>query len=162
MAIAERITELSRTMVTPKISILVVRLAMGVLFLKAGLDKIIEGDWTASGFLLHATEGPFTGFMEFFANSATVDNVVMWGQVAIGLALILGAATRWTALVGAVMIGLFYIAQLPPEHGWISDKVIYILALNVLWVVRAGTYFGVDGWLVNTETKHRPLRYVLG
>ena len=100
--------------------------------------------------------------MEFFANSAVTDNVVMWGQVAIGLALIVGAATRWTAVAGGLMIGLFYIAQLPPEHGWVSDKVIYILALNVLWVVRAGTYFGLDGWLVNTETKHRPLRFVLG
>ena len=60
------------------------------------------------------------------------------------------------------MIGLFYIAQLPPEDGWVSDKVIYILALNLLWVVRAGTYFGIDGWLVDTETKHRPLRFVLG
>ena len=162
MAIAERITELSRTMVTPKISILIVRLAMGVLFLKAGLDTVMEGDWTASGFLLHAMEGPFTGFMEFFANSAVTDNVVMWGQVAIGLALITGAATRWTVVAGALMMGLFYIAHPPPEHGWVNDKIIYILALNVLWVVRAGTYFGIDGWLVNTGTKHRPLRFVLG
>ena len=90
------------------------------------------------------------------------DNLVMWGEVAIGLALILDAATRWTAVAGALMIGLFYIGQIPPEHGWVTDKVIYILALNVLWVVRAGTYFGIDGLLVKTETKHPPLRYVLG
>ena len=162
MKMAERITELSRTMVTPKISILAVRLALGALFLKSGLDKVMEGDWTATGFLIHATAGPFAGFMEFFANSAVTDNVVMWGQVAIGLALILGAATRWTAAAGALMMGLFYIANLPPEHGWVSDKVIYILALNLLWVVRAGTYFGIDGLLVNTENKHRPLKLVLG
>lgn len=162
MSIVERITEFSRTMVTPKISILVVRVALGVLFLKAGLDKIMEGDWTASGFLLHATEGPFAGFLEFFANSAVTDNVVMWGQVAIGLALIVGAATRWTVVAGALMMGLFYIAQLPPEHGWVSDKIIYILALNLLWVVRAGTFFGIDGWLVDAESRHRPLKLLLG
>ena len=49
MVIAERLAEFGRAMVTPRISILIVRLAMGVLSLKAGLDKIIDGEWTATG-----------------------------------------------------------------------------------------------------------------
>lgn len=81
--------------------------------------------------------------MDFFANRAVTDNVVMWGQVAIGLALIVGAATRRTVVAGASMMGLFCVAQLPPEQGWVGHKIIYNLALNVLWVVRAGTYFGI-------------------
>ena len=162
MLFAERLATLGTTLVTPRISILLVRIAMGVLFLKAGLDKIFDGGWTASGYLLNAVDGPFTSFMEIFANNASVDYLVMWGEVAIGLALILGAATRWTALAGGLMMLLFYISQLPPEHGWVNDRLFYILALNLLAVVRAGTYFGVDGWLEDTEAKYPPLRYVLG
>lgn len=67
--------------------------------------------------LLNATKGPFTGFLKFFANSAVSVNLVIWGEVAIGLALILGAATRWTVLAGALMIRLFYIGQILPAHG---------------------------------------------
>ena len=86
----------------------------------------------------------------------------MWGEVAIGLALILGAATRWTALAAALMVGLFYISQLPPEHGWVSDRLVSFLALNLLAELRTGTHFGIDGLLVATERRCPPLRHVLG
>ena len=156
------IFEFGKTMATPRLSILALRIAMGVMFLKAGLDKVTDGGWTATGFLLNATDGPFAGMLEAMANNGAVDNLVMWGEIAIGLALILGAATRWTALAGALMVGLFYISQLPPAHGWVTDRLVYFLALNLLAVVRAGTYFGIDGLLVATERRYPPLRYVLG
>ena len=80
----------------------------------------------------------------------------------IGMALVLGVAIRFTALSGSVMLALFYLAQLPPEQGWVSEKIIYILGLNVLAAARAGTFYGVDGVLEGIERRVPMLRYVLG
>ena len=163
MKILEHFNNLGRTMVTPHMSLLLLRVAMGALFLKAGLDKLFtEGGWTASGYLLNASYGPLKGFFATMANNPLVDGLVIWGLILMGVALILGAATRWTALMGTLLMLMFYLTQLPPEHGFVSDRMIYILALNVLAVARAGTYLGVDGWLENTEGKYPPLKYVLG
>ncbi|MFQ6027241.1 MAG: DoxX family protein [Dehalococcoidia bacterium] len=163
MKILEEFNNVGRTMVTPHVSLLLLRVAMGVLFLKAGLDKLFAEDgWSASGYLLNATYGPFKGFFEGMAGSPLVDGLVMYGLILIGVALLLGAATRWTALMGSLLVLLFYLTQLPPEHGFVSDRMIYILALNLLAVARAGTYFGIDGLLERTEEKYPPLKYVLG
>ena len=40
MNITERFGNFGRTMVTPHVSILLLRVALGALFLKAGLDKL--------------------------------------------------------------------------------------------------------------------------
>ena len=149
--------------VSPRWMLLVLRLALGWLFLYAGWEKLTaEGGWTATGFLTHAVEGPFTGLFESMAGAAAVDWLVMLGEVLIGVALILGVAVRWTALAASAMLALFYLAQLPPEHGWVSDRLIYIIGLNVLAAARAGTFYGVDGLLEGAERRVPALRYVLG
>ncbi len=162
MKILEQVKNAGRTMVVPHVSLLLLRVGMGAMFLWAGLDKLFAGDWTATGYLLNATYGPFGGVWGNFANNWMVDGLVLWGMILIGSALILGAATRWTALMGTLLMLFFYLTQLPPEHGFFSDRLIYMLALNVLAMARAGTYFGVDGWLERTEEKYPALKLVLG
>ena len=147
----------------PRWMLLLLRLSMGWFFLHAGWEKLVaEGGWTAAGFLTHAVEGPFAGFFEGMAGSGVVDGLVIAGELFIGSALILGAAVRWTALAASLMLLLFYLAQLPPENGWVSDKILYILSLNVLAAARAGTFYGVDGLLEGIEKRVPVLRYALG
>ena len=143
--------------------LLLLRLALGWVFLHAAVEKLTaEGGWTATGFLTHAVSGPLAGFFSSMAGVAAVDWLVMIGELLIGLALIFGVAVRFTALAGIAMLLLFYVAQLPPEHGWVSDKIIYILGLNVLAAARTGTFLGVDHLLGRLERRVPPLRYVLG
>lgn len=84
----------------------------------------------------------------------------MWGLTLIGISLILGAAVRWGAMAGIAITVFFYLMRLPPEHGWMSDRLIYILALNLLAVMRAGAFLGVEGWLDKLEEKYPPLKFV--
>ena len=143
--------------------LLLLRLALGWVFLHAAVEKLTtEGGWTATGFLTHAVNGPLAGFFSGMAGVAAVDWLVMIGELLIGLVLIFGVAVRFTALAAAAMLLLFYLAQLPPENGWVSDKIIYILGLNVLAAARSGTFLGVDHLLRSLERKVPPLRYVLG
>ena len=143
--------------------LLLLRLALGWVFLHAAVEKLTtEGGWTATGFLTHAVNGPLAGFFSGMAGVAAVDWLGMIGELLIGLVLIFGVAVRFTALAAAAMLLLFYLAQLPPENGWVSDKIIYILGLNVLAAARSGTFLGVDHLLRSLERKAPPLRYVLG
>ena len=165
MNLGERVGRWGEGTGMPQISVLILRIGLGILYLWAGLDKLIaeyagEG-WSATGYLLNSTHGPLAEFFGNFANNSFVDGLVMWGLTLIGVSLILGAAVRWGALAGIAITGLFYLTQLPPEHGWVSERLIYILGLNMLAVMRAGAFLGVDGWLDELEERYPPLKYVL-
>lgn len=147
----------------PKYLLLSLRLGLGWLFLHAAVEKLTtEGGWTATGFLTHATKGPLADFFQQIAGAAAVDWLVMVGELSIGIALVLGLATRFTVLAGSVMLALFYLAQLPSWDGWIDSKIVYILALNMLAVAQAGTFWGIDGLIEGMERRVPKLRYVLG
>ncbi|MEE9325314.1 MAG: DoxX family protein [Dehalococcoidia bacterium] len=147
----------------PRWTLLLLRLAFGWLFLNSAVEKLTtEGGWTAAGFLTHAVEGPFATIFQRMAGLAWVDWMVVTGELLIGVALVLGVATRLTVLSASVMLLLFYLAQLPPEHGWVSEKIIYILGLNVLAVARAGTFLGLDQLLEKLERRYPALQYALG
>ncbi|NIN65669.1 MAG: DoxX family membrane protein, partial [Anaerolineae bacterium] len=88
------------------------RIAMAWIFLWSGLDKLM-GDWTSAGFLVNATEGPLEAwFVDMGTNSAAVDvidGLVIWGQILIGISLMLGVTTRVSLFWAGGMIFMFYI-----------------------------------------------------
>jgi thiosulfate dehydrogenase [quinone] large subunit len=127
------------------------RLAMGWIFLYAGYHKLRYG-FTAEGFLAHATSGPWKDWFVSLGQSPSaldvIDPLVMYGQVLIGGALILGLFTRFALLMGAAMMFLFYIAQFPPEYDLFLDYyIVYILVYLMLGVLAAGRVWGLDGYL---------------
>lgn len=79
----------------------------------------------------------------------------MWGLLILGALLILGLATRFAALAGAVMLTSFYIVWPPwpgvpaapgPEHAFVVNKnLIEVVALLAIAAMPTGTWFGVDG-----------------
>jgi len=88
---------------------------MGYAFLYAGWSKIVASEpFDAQGYLLGAVPGtsPLVGlytamgqtpwFVEF------VNVAVPWGQILIGLGLLVGGVTRLAAFWGAFMMVLFY------------------------------------------------------
>lgn len=156
-------------------SLLAGRLIMAYIFLQAGLEKLFDPGWSAAGFLANAVAdgNPFQAFFTGMAGNVVVDQLVIWGQLLIGVALLLGLLTRFAAFWGAVMMVLFWMASLegglmqglPVEHGWIvTYHLVYAVLLFALGAWGAGRVLGLDRKLeVSSFVQDNPwLRYILG
>ena len=135
----------------------VTRLAMGWTFLWPFLDKTfglghetasadawINGGSPTSGFLGHATKGPFSDFYQGMAGQAWADWMFMLGLLGIGVALIAGVAIRAAAAAGALLLVLMWTAVLPPENNlFLDDHIVYALLLAILALMSAGRTFGL-------------------
>ena len=95
-------------------SLILLRLSIGWHFLYEGLVKIFNPTWTAKGYLLDAA-GPFKGFFEWIANNSAIlavsDFLNAWGLSLIGLSLIIGWLSRYAALAGMVLLGVYYLSH---------------------------------------------------
>lgn len=134
----------------------ITRIALGWTFLWAFLDKAfglgrgtasadawIDGGSPTSGFLGHATKGPFADFYQGMAGHAWADWLFMLGLLGIGTALILGVAMRLAAAAGALLLVMMWTAALPPDNNpFMDDHIIYALVLGVLALSSAGSTLG--------------------
>lgn len=117
-------------------------------------DAWINGGSPTSGFLelgLHTKE-PFTGFYSDLAGQGWVDWIYMISMLLIGLGLILGIATRLTAIAGIVWMVLFYTASAvwPEFNPFMDEHVVYAIALAGIAAVSAGRYLGLGRWWERT------------
>lgn len=92
----------------------IIRVYLGYLWITAGWGKITN-DFDASGFLQGAiqkasgehpaVQGWWAAFLEGFAlpNVELFNILVAWGELLVGIGLILGCLTTFSALMGAVM-----------------------------------------------------------
>lgn len=166
--------------------ILALRVVTGFYFLWAGLDKVLSfiggtEPFSAYGFLTFATGGttsavvaegtivnptqPF--WVDLAANTAllgAIDILVPYGQIAIGLALILGVATRFAGVMGFLMMSFITIASWDFAHGLVNATSFLALSSLVLGVIRAGEVYGIDAMVDEQPIVQRTpvLRYVLG
>jgi thiosulfate dehydrogenase [quinone] large subunit len=147
------------------------RILVGVIFLWAGLEKFIggAGAFTAKGFLAFGTGGtlgwPFvTGAVvegtifnpthQFWVDLSKNDGLmnivnflVQFGQISIGLALILGIATRFASLMGSLMMLFFFFAAWDFAYGVVNQHLTYAVVTFGLGVIGAGNYYGLDAGL---------------
>lgn len=140
------------------ICIVFLRVVIGWHFLYEGVYKFMETSWSASGYL-KISRGPLAGLFNWIADTADVLAVVnfmnMYGLMLIGLGLILGCFTRFSAICGAFMVLLFYMAN-PPFIGYFSSiavegnyliinkNLVEIAGLLVIAVTYSGRYLGLD------------------
>jgi thiosulfate dehydrogenase [quinone] large subunit len=165
--------------------IAVIRVLLGSVFLFAGTEKLLDLDGTgkafsALGFLKFGTLGTWPGaaedailnpthqfWVDLTANAAAmqfVNIIVPVGQVLIGAALILGLATRFAGVMGALMMSLFFVAAWDFGHGVINQHFVYGALALFLAYVRAGEAYGLDGYIERTTKvlQRAPvLRYVM-
>lgn len=152
----------------------VLRIAMGWIFFWAFLDKLlalgfatgrdpetgvvdrfsdaawVNGGSPTEGFLsfgLHTKE-PFTSIYSDLAGQAWVDWIYMLSMALIGIALLLGIATRLAAIGGAIWMVLFYTAAAiwPENNPFLDDHVIEAIVLVGIAYVGAGRYLGFGRW----------------
>ena len=147
------------------------RVILGIGFLYAGLEKVLDfghtGAFTAAGYLGHATGGslpymadpkaivnPTHDFWVSLASNAaavsTINVLVQFGELAIGVALVLGLATRFAGVMAALMMALFYVASWNFSLGPISEQFIYGAVALFLAYARAGDAYGLDALIEKT------------
>ena len=140
---------------------LIVRVYLGWQWFSSGWGKLSGGTWASGdglrGFWTNATTVPESGrptiaydwyrdFIVFMLDHGWYTwfaNVVMWGEILIGLALILGAFVGLAAFFGGFMNWNFIMAGSASINGlMLTLAVLLILAWKV-----AGWY-GLDRWLL--------------
>ena len=129
-----------------KLIITLFRVAIGWHFLYEGFSKMLAGNWSATGYLAHAT-GPFAGFYQSLAASEGIMNIIdpinMAGLVLIGLGLFLGVFIRLSSVSGVLMLMLYYFAY-PPFGGDIfgsAEGSLYIVNKNLIEALALITIF---------------------
>lgn len=141
-----------------KTSLFLLRIALGFLFLYAGITKLMDPKWTSVGYLKAAKS--LSGFYQWLAtpqNIAWVDFLNEWGLFLIGVALVLGFATRVASSFAILLMALYYFPilafPLVGTHSYIIDEhIVFIIGFMVLIAFHAGKYWGIDGILERSRT----------
>jgi uncharacterized membrane protein YphA (DoxX/SURF4 family) len=139
-------------------SLTLLRIAIGWHFLFEGVSKAFTPAWSSADYLM-LSNWIFSGFFHWIATTpwalGTVDFLVTWSMVLMGLALMLGLFERISAVAGMVLIALFWVANPPltgldfgvPHEGnyMIVDKnLVEFFALFILFLFPSGKYYGLD------------------
>ncbi|MGO4886633.1 DoxX family protein [Anaerobacillus sp. MEB173] len=131
------------------------RFWLGWKWLTSGWGKVV-GDFNATGYLNNAVANPVTShgevvypnyviFLERFAlpNADLFSLLVAWGELLVGIGLILGALTTLAAFFGVVMNFAFLFA------GTISTNPLMILVAMFILVAGANAgKLGLDRWII--------------
>lgn len=99
-----------------KISITVLRMAVGWHFLYEGVAKLVITGWSSYSYLANST-GPLSGFYHWMAASPqllkVVDLLNIYGLIFIGIGLFIGILCRIASISGAILLTLYYFAYPP-------------------------------------------------
>ncbi len=150
-----------------RIGIAILRIGVGIIFLWAGLEKVLAPEaFSAAGFLQFGTGGSlgwpfisgevaegtvFNPTQAFWVGLAANDTamsvinvLVPYGQIGIGIGLILGLLTRFSATMGALMMLFFFIAAWDFGFGVVNQHLTYALVTAFIGLIGAGNYYGLD------------------
>lgn len=134
--------------------IALLRVYAGVFFAWHGIAKLGGGDFAGgmSGFLNSNLESSFRFYRPFveavvLPNKAVFATLVSWGEIAIGVALLVGLATRYAAFAGAFLVANFWFATGQGVLAGNNHDVVWLVLLLVLGLVPAGRIAGLDDGL---------------
>ncbi|MBB5172597.1 DoxX family protein [Texcoconibacillus texcoconensis] len=137
---------------------LILRLYLGYSWLEAGWGKVGAEGWTGEnagaaiegymgGALARAAEGDVATWYAWFLEQVVIPNatpfayMVAWGEVLVGLGLIVGFLTGIAAFFGALMNMSFLLA------GTVStNPVMLMIAIFLILAWKVAGWYGVDRW----------------
>ena len=141
---------------------LLVRLAIGYEWITAGMEKVQSAAWVGDkvptgihGFLAGAVAkaggehpavfGWYADFLKNFAlpNEQVFSSMVAYGEVLIGVALILGLFTKWAAFWGAFMNLNFILAGSTSANGWMAVGEVALLFAGL-----GVSFYGLDTFVL--------------
>lgn len=143
------------------IFLLMLRFAIGWHVLFEGISKVLNPQWTSANFL-QESQGILSGLSDWILSNASllavIDFLNIWGLVAIGLGLIFGIFFKPAAIIGSILIFIYYLS-VPPLVGYeytlpsdgsnlvINRTLIEAIALFGLAVFPTNKIFGLDFFL---------------
>ncbi len=96
---------------------------------------------------------PTNGFWVALAGNAgamgIINVLVPFGQVGIGISLVLGLFTRFGGAMGVLMMLFFFVAAWDFKYGVVNQHLTYALVCAMLVGLGAGRYYGVDGMIAD-------------
>lgn len=137
---------------------LILRLYLGHAWLKAGIGKVTSDAWTGEqagvavkqyleGALARVESGDVSVWYGWFLENIAIPNatifsyLVAWGEVLVGVGLIIGLLTGICAFFGALMNISFLLA------GTISSNpIMFIIATLLIMAWKVAGWYGVDRW----------------
>lgn len=121
------------------------RFAMAILMLNAAWAKISAPNWSAAAYLQYAS-GPFASWFQSLAGNGMVDGLVVYGQLLIGLAFLMGLFIKPAAFFNIIMMLLFYVSgwTMNTSHGFVDEHIIYALVSGLFLFGEFGHWFGLD------------------
>lgn len=141
---------------------LLLRFYVGYEWLVAGWDKIMNPAWVGAqsgaaitGFLTNAltkvsgahpdVQGWYADFLQYvvLAHPAFWSYLVAWGEVAVGIALILGILTGIAAFFGLFMNLNYLLAGTVS-----SNPILFTLSIGLILAWKVAGYIGVDHYLL--------------
>jgi len=138
---------------------------MGWMMFYAGYTKLIDPTWSAASYLTGAKTFPelFNWFLQPSILPA-INIINEWGLTLLGVSLILGVFVRFSSMLGAALMMLYYLPILqfpyPNAHAYIVDEhIIYALVLLFFAAIRAGRVWGLENWCSNLPICSRFPRY---
>ena len=156
-------------MIAPQAWIVLLRVVVGCWFLKAVWTKIEVG-WLLGAIPYPAVSPRFLGFhpkrvAEFAAgnpldwyksflegtvlpHAAVFATLQAYGEIAVGIGLLLGLLTGLTALVGLVLALNFGLATQWMTFGQQGFHVLLVTSMIIFLGSRAGRVWGLDGWFL--------------
>ena len=134
--------------------IAMLRIYTGLFFAWHGFGKLRRDNFAdgLEGFL-NAQAGKTFGFYQGFVESIVLPNkalfgaLVSWGEFAVGVAMILGLATRYAAAAGALLVMNFWFAKGQGFFDGTNHDVVWLVIFIVLGLVPAGMIAGLDDGL---------------
>ncbi len=134
--------------------IFALRVYTGIFFAWHGIGKISRGNFQQGleGFLNSRLESSF-GFYRPFIESVVLPNkalfaaLVAWGELAVGIAMIAGLATRYAAVAGALLVANFWFAKGEGMFAGTNHDVVWLVIFIVLGLIPAGKIAGLDDGL---------------
>ncbi len=140
---------------------LIIRLWLGYQWLNSGWGKLSGGSWSSGdplrGFWTNAVAIPDEGrpaiafgwyrsFLQFMLDRGWYTwfaDVVMWGEILVGVALILGLLTGLAAFFGGTMNLNFIMAGSASTNG-----LMLVLAIFLVLAWKVAGWWGLDRWLL--------------
>jgi uncharacterized membrane protein YphA (DoxX/SURF4 family) len=113
-----------------------VRIFLGWHFLYEGIVKLFNPGWSSASYLMES-KWLFSGFFHWLISNTTtlgiVDFLNTWGLIVIGLCLFIGLFTRIAAILGAIMLLMYYVASPPFVYSSLpSTSHFYIINYNLI------------------------------
>ncbi len=136
--------------------ITMLRVYSGLFFAYHGFGKIRSAGFgeNLKGFVEGQFDGSY-GFFKPFLESVVLPNnllfgvLVSWGELLIGLGLIVGLATRYASVAGAVLVASFWFTKGQSPFAAQNHDVLWLMIFIFLASVHAGRVHSLDARLAD-------------